>query len=180
MRTVSRGNDRRVVAMNETPHAAVLNLEPKPGHFRKLGSVLTAAWIVLSLVAACAATSFLRGQFPFFAVIWLLVCLVSVLRSGDPGRLGIARVTLKDLLLVAVVTGVAESVLTAPFEHWSHTGRKVYEVIFAGTPPDATFLWLRRFPGAAGWGAMVVYSGLVTIFAVNVLGNAVGVLGAPI
>jgi len=69
------------------------------------------------------------------------------------------------LLLVAVAAAAAEFVLTAPFEHWSHTGRKVYELIFAARPPDATFLWLRRFPGAAGWVAMVVYSGLVTIFA---------------
>jgi len=151
--------------MKTAPDSLPLAGEPKPDEARRPPSLLAPIWIISALAGACLATHFLQGQFPIFTIPWLVVPLISVLRSRDARRIGLARVSLKDLVVVTLITVAAQGLITAPFEYWTHTGRKVYEVILAGKPPDATFLWVGRFPGVAGWAAMIAYSGLVTIFA---------------
>jgi len=140
--------------------------EPQSG--KALASPTTAlgfVWIVFALLFAGLATWFLHGQIPFFTFIWLTVPLAALLRWRDAKRIGIRPVEGKVLLRVTAITAIVLTLITSLFEPWSHTGRHLYRLALAAAPPDATFLWMRHFPGVAGWAAMVAYSGLVTIFA---------------
>lgn len=126
---------------------------------------LSIAWIVSALIGAVLAAYFLHGAFPYFTIIWLVVPLITVLRWRDPKRIGVRHISTLEFIGVTVATLGALLVITYLFEPWSHVGRLLYEMALSSSTPDATFLWLKQFEGAPGWIAMVIYSGLVTIFA---------------
>lgn len=137
----------------------------RPGEMDKKLLILAVVWILSALIGAVLAAQFLHSALPYFTLIWLIIPLIAVLRSRDPNRIGIRRISWKDFLGVTLVTLGALLVITFIFEPWSHVGRLLYNLAFSSPTPDATFQWLKRFEGAPGWIAMVVYSGLVTVFA---------------
>ena len=50
------------------------------------------------------------------------------------------------------------------FEPWSHTYQQLLALVLSSPSPDTTFAWLLRFPRMPALGAMVLYSGLATLF----------------
>ncbi len=123
------------------------------------------AWIILALILLIPITILLRGSFPIFTVIWLVVPLFVLLRSKKPGQVGLRVVSRKDFIQTTAINLVALLLVMAVFEPWSHTYQMLLNQVRAASSPDTTFAWIFRFSGLAGWVGMTAYSGLVTLFA---------------
>jgi len=126
---------------------------------------LFATWTILALVSLPLVAGALDAAFPIFTVIWLLVPLVAVLLSRDAGRVGFRAVPLQDLVLVTVVNMAVVLLIFVLVEPSFHAYTRLLELVRAGRPADTTFAWLMRYEGVAAWGGLVLFSGLVTMFA---------------
>lgn len=51
------------------------------------------------------------------------------------------------------------------FEPWSHTYQVLVKTALSSAQPDTTFAWLLRLPKLPALTGMLLYSGLVTLFA---------------
>lgn len=122
-------------------------------------------WILAAFVGGVVATVLLQGTLPLFTFVWLIVPLIVLLMTKDAGRLGIRSVPGRELLLTTAVNVAVWWGLMLIFEPWTHVYRDLVREAVSGTTPDTTFGWLIRFPGAVGWIGIVLYSGLVTLFA---------------
>ena len=122
-------------------------------------------WVGLALAVLVPATLFLQGSFPIFTVAWLIVPLLVVVRTRNANRAGFQGIPWRQFLGTTALNLSALLLISALVEPWSHTYRSLVKEAMAGTPPDTTFAWLVRFRGPAAWGSLLLYSGLVTIFA---------------
>jgi len=122
-------------------------------------------WILAAGTSAILAAHFLNSAFPFFTLLWLIIPLIAVFRNRDSALIGLRRIPLKDFVIVSIAATLASSAIVLLFEPWSHTGQMLYKLAISSTTPDATFLWLKQFTGFPGVIAMIVYGGLVTLFA---------------
>ncbi len=127
--------------------------------------MLSVLWCALALAALAPVTGLLRGSFPVFTVLWLLVPLVAVLRTRDAGRVGFRRLPLRELAIVTAANLGALGLVMVLCEPWSHTYRALLAEVLAAPRPDTTFAWLVRFSMLPAWGGLALYSGLVTLFA---------------
>ncbi len=123
------------------------------------------AWVLLALAALAPVAALLDSPFPIFAVIWLVVPLIAVVRSRNARQAGWGTVPIWEFLKVTAACLGAMLLLMALVEPWSHTYRILLKMAMAGPHPDSTFAWLVRYPGIPGWVGMLAYSGLVTIMA---------------
>jgi len=139
---------------------------PTPVPLRSdLAWVWAVLWILAAGTSAILAAYFLNGAFPFLTLLWLIIPLIAVLRTRDSASIGLRRIPLKDFVIVSMAATLASSAIVLLFEPWSHTGQMLYKLAISSTTPDATFLWLKQFTGFPGVIAMIVYGGLVTLFA---------------
>jgi membrane protease YdiL (CAAX protease family) len=122
-------------------------------------------WTGLALAALLPVTALLDGAAPIFTVIWLIVPLVAVARSRAPKRAGFRPVAARDLARYTAINLGVLLALMAVFEPWSGVYQLLVRSAVSASPPDTTFAWLVRFDGAAGWVGMLLYSGLVTLYA---------------
>ena len=122
-------------------------------------------WVGSALAVLIPVTIFLQGSFPWFTVVWLVVPLVIVLRSIDTHRAGFQRIPWRQFLLTTTINLCAILLISALVEPWSHTYRALVNGAISSAIPDTTFAWLVRFKGPPAWGGLLLYSGLVTIFA---------------
>ena len=122
-------------------------------------------WVPLALASLLPVTALLQGAFPFFTVVWLAAPLLAVLRSRDPGGAGFRVVPGKTFLGVTAINTGALLLVTLLVEPWSHTYGLLVAKALSSNPVDTTFGWLVRYPGLPGWIGMILFSGLVTIFA---------------
>ena len=122
-------------------------------------------WIVLALASLYPVTTWLKGTFPIFTLLLLIVPLVALVRRWDANRIGIRVIRPADLAKYAGFSLGGALVLMAIFEPWSHTYRLLLSMATASPQPDTTFGWLLRFPGPAGWVGFTLFAGLVTLFA---------------
>ncbi len=121
-------------------------------------------WAGSALVSLIPIMRYLRGAFPVFTVLWLVVPLLVVLRTRDANRVGFRKISWRVFLTTTAINLGALLLVALVVEPWSHAYRALVRGALAGTPPDITFAWLIRFEGLAGWGGLLLYSGLVTIF----------------
>jgi len=121
------------------------------------------AWTGLALVLSCLAALYLRGSFPIFTIIWLIVPWLIVIRTHDAHRAGFNRISWLQFLSTTVINLVM-LLVSLLVEPWSHAYQALVRGAISGTPPDTTFAWLLRFKGLTAWGGLLLYSGLVTIF----------------
>jgi len=121
-------------------------------------------WCLLAICSLYPVTQFLGGAFPIFTVIWLLVPLIVVVISQDAREVGFRSIPRDEFLRVAAINLVGLLVITLLIEPWSHTYQMLLEAAFVSQPPDTTFAWLIEFDRAPALTAMLVYSGLVTMF----------------
>jgi membrane protease YdiL (CAAX protease family) len=126
---------------------------------------VAAAWLLLDLLIIIPVQRWLDGAFPFFTFVWLLPPLIILLISKDPGWIGIRRVAMRVFLPALGLNAFGVFLVMALLEPWSHAYQTLIVKALASTPPDTTFAWLLRFPGAPGLVLMFLYTGLVTIFA---------------
>ena len=134
---------------------------------RKIGSkeVLSFIWIASALLIIFPITGVLKGTFPIFALVGLIVPLVALLRSRDANRIGIRAIRWGEFLKYALLNLAGSLGLMAFFEPWSHTYQSLLKEAITSTRPDTTFAWLVQFPDFSGWIGFVVYAGFVTLFA---------------
>jgi len=122
-------------------------------------------WTGLALLALFPVMALLDGAAPVFSAIWLIAPLVAVARSRAPERAGFRPVAARDLARYTAINLGVLLALMAIFEPWSGVYRLLARSAVSAPHPDTTFGWLVRFDGAAGWVGMLLYSGLVTLFA---------------
>jgi len=127
--------------------------------------MIAAGWIVLALASLYPVTLFLKGTFPIFTMILLVVPLVVLARRWDAQRIGIRPISPGDLVKFGGISLGGSLLLMAIFEPWSHTYRILLTLATSSPNPDTTFGWLLRFPGPAGWIGFTLFAGLVTLFA---------------
>jgi membrane protease YdiL (CAAX protease family) len=121
-------------------------------------------WALLALGILLPVTLFLQASFPLFTVLWIIVPLVAVLHTKDPGRVGFRAISRRMFLLTAAVNLIVLLGIMLLFEPWSHTYQKLLTLALSSPSPDTTFAWLLRFPRLPGLAGMTLYSGLVTLF----------------
>ncbi|MGE5222034.1 MAG: lysostaphin resistance A-like protein [Omnitrophica WOR_2 bacterium] len=121
-------------------------------------------WTGLALLVLYPAARLLKGSFPIFTVVWLVVPLLVVARAGGAGRVGFRSITPRVFLSTAVVNLGALILISLLVEPWSHAYQALVKGALASIPPDTTFAWLVRFKGLSAWGGLLLFSGLVTIF----------------
>src|SRR5512146_543415 len=134
---------------------------------KKLGFAETIflVWVGMALVALIPATIFLQGSFPMFTVVWLIAPLLAVVRSKNAHRVGFQGISWRMFAGAAFINLAALLLISLLVEPWSHAYQALARGAISGTPPDTTFAWLVRFEGLKAWSGLLLYSGLVTIFA---------------
>jgi membrane protease YdiL (CAAX protease family) len=133
-------------------------MKPKPS------LIAFTAWTVLALAALVPVTSWLGGSFPIFTVVWIVVPAIFVWRAKDAAIAGFRTIPWRSFLPAAALNLGGLLALMLLFEPWSHTYRKLLEIVLSSPTPDTTFAWLVRFPRLPALAAMTLYSGAVTLF----------------
>jgi membrane protease YdiL (CAAX protease family) len=126
--------------------------------------ILFTAWSILALGVLLPVTKYLEGSFPIFTVIWVLIPLIAVWRTKDPGRVGFCAVPWRQLAQTTAINLGGLLGLMLVFEPWSHTYEKLLSLVLSSPMPDTTFAWLLRLPRIPSLAALALYSGLVTLF----------------
>jgi membrane protease YdiL (CAAX protease family) len=127
-------------------------------------AIILIFWAGAALAVLIPVTRFLRGAFPLFTVVWLVVPLLVVISTGDAQRVGFRRISWQMFLSTTILNLAALLLIALIFEPWSHSYQALVREALSGTPPDTTFAWLVRYQGLRAWGGLLLFSGLVTIF----------------
>lgn len=121
-------------------------------------------WSLLALAALLPVTVLLHGTFPVFTVLWIIVPLIAVALSKNAGRVGFRPIPQQELVQITALNLGGLLLVMLLFEPWSHTYQMLLEAVLSSQPPDTTFAWLLRFQRMPALGAMLLYSGSVTLF----------------
>jgi len=121
-------------------------------------------WSLLALAALLPVTYLLNGAFPIFTALWILVPLVAVGITRDASRVGFRAISWREFVRTAAINLGGLLLIALLIEPWSHTYQRLVEAALSSQPPDTTFAWLLQFPRTPALGAMLVYSGVVTLF----------------
>jgi membrane protease YdiL (CAAX protease family) len=135
-----------------------------PRNWRRCETVF-AIWTGLALLSVPLVTMLLNAAFPIFTVVWLLVPLLAVLASKDARKVGFRPVALAELARVTAINIGVVILIAMLVEPWSQTYGGLLNLVRTTQPTDTTFAWLVRYQGLLGWGGLVLFSGLVTMFA---------------
>ena len=127
--------------------------------------VLFFAWVGLDILLLLPITVLLGGSFPVFTLVWLVVPLIAVLRSRDPGKVGFQPISWGAFARTAAIAFGLFALVMLLVEPWSHVYGLLIERALAEATPDTTFAWIVRYPGWLGLLAMGLFTGLVSIFA---------------
>lgn len=121
-------------------------------------------WSVIALASLLPVSVLLHATFPIFTVVWIIVPLIVVARSKDASRVGFRSIPQHEIIQVTALNLGGLLLVMLLFEPWSHTYQMLLQAVLANQQPDTTFAWLLRFPRMPAIGAMLLYSGLVTLF----------------
>jgi membrane protease YdiL (CAAX protease family) len=121
-------------------------------------------WALLALLVLFLVPRLLNGSFPVFTVLWIAVPLVYVWRVKDTSKIGFRTVTWRLLFQTSAINLGSLLLIMLVFEPWSHTYQRLLALVLSSPTPDTTFAWMVRFPKIPAFGAMTLYSGLVTLF----------------
>jgi membrane protease YdiL (CAAX protease family) len=119
---------------------------------------------LLALLLLVPVTRLLNGSFPIFTAVWILVPLGVVLTTRDASRVGFRTIPWRAFVQTTAINLGVLLLIMLIFESWSHTYEKLLGLVLSTEPPDTTFGWLLRFPTLPAMGAMLLYSGFVTLF----------------
>lgn len=145
-------------------HAEVEPQRTKPDiRFYRIKTIAL-LWILLALLSLLPLTAWLDTSFPLFSFLWLLVPLISLIKTQDAARIGIRPIPWKQFAKYGAINLALLSLTMALFEPWSHTYQTLLNTVFASKPMDLTFVWVTQYPGTLGLVGMFLFSGLVTLF----------------
>jgi membrane protease YdiL (CAAX protease family) len=130
----------------------------------KRPEIVFAIWSLLALASLLPVTLLLNGSFPVFTVLWILVPLIAVGRTKDASQVGFRAIPWRELIQVTAINLGGLFVVMLFVEPWSHTYQMLLKAALSSQQPDTTFAWLLRFQRVPALGAMLLYSGLVTLF----------------
>jgi membrane protease YdiL (CAAX protease family) len=122
-------------------------------------------WCLLALATLVPVTMMLDGAWPVLTSVWLVVPVIVVFQTRDARHVGFRKISWREYVQVSGSTLLGLAVVTLLLEPWSHTYKMLIHVALSHQPPDTTFAWFLRFETLPALSAMVVYSGLVTMFA---------------
>jgi membrane protease YdiL (CAAX protease family) len=122
------------------------------------------AWTLLALIILLPITQLLKGSFPIFTVVWIIIPLIVVWQTKDASKIGFRAISWSELTRITVINLGGLLILMLLFEPWSHTYEKLLELVLSSQAPDTTFAWLLRFPRLPALAAMTLYSAFVTLF----------------
>lgn len=131
---------------------------------QKLPEIVFTIWALLSLAILLPVAQLLKGSFPIFTVIWIIVPLGAVLLTKDASRIGFRTIPWRQLAQATALNLGALLLIMLLFEPWSHTYQRLLALVLSAQTPDTTFVWLLRYPRISALGLMVLYSGSVTLF----------------
>ena len=121
-------------------------------------------WSLLALAALLPVTCLLNGTFPVFTVLWILIPMIVVAKTKDVSQIGFRAIPWHEFIQVSAINLAGLLVVMLLAEPWSHTYQMLLEVALSSPQPDTTFAWLLRFQRIPALSAMLLYSGLVTLF----------------
>ena len=127
--------------------------------------ILAVVWLVGGLALAVALSLWLKASIPLFTLIFLLYPLINLVRRKDAAHVGMGQIPWRDFIKWTGINLAALMVVYAIFEPWSGAYAYLLEEVTAPGATDPTFAWLTRFNGLGGWAGMVLFSGLISIFA---------------
>jgi len=130
----------------------------------KTREIAFTAWCLLALGSLVPVTALLKGSFPIFTVVWILVPLIVVFKTKDASRAGFRLIPWREFVKVSAINLAGLFLIALLFEPWSHTYQTLLEAVLSSTVPDTTFAWLLRYPRGTALGGMLLFSGLVTLF----------------
>ena len=130
----------------------------------KSSQIVFTIWALLALLILLPVTILLKGSFPIFTGLWIIVPLIAVWRTKNVSLVGFRTVPWRQLIQVTAINLGGLLAIMLVFEPWSHTYQKLLVLVLSSQAPDTTFAWLLRFPKIPALGAMTLYSGLVTLF----------------
>jgi len=126
--------------------------------------IVFAIWSFLALAALLPVTNLLNGSFPLFTAFWILVPLVAVAKMKDVGQVGFRTIPWHEFIQVSEINLGGLFLIMLLVEPWTHTYQMLLRAALSQPRPDTTFAWLLRFQRMPALGAMLLYSGLVTLF----------------
>jgi len=126
--------------------------------------IVFTAWALLALSILSPVTQLLKGSFPIFTVVWIVIPLIAVWRSQDASMIGFRPIPWRQLLKTTTIDFAGLIALMLLFEPWLKTYEQLLTLVLSSQTPDTTFAWLLRFSRIPALGAMALYSGLVTLF----------------
>jgi len=122
-------------------------------------------WAGIALAVLILTALVLHASFPLFTVIWLVVPLWIVIRRANAHHVGFRGISWSKFVSTGAINLSLLLLVSILVEPWSHAYQALVRGAVSGTPPDSTFAWLVRFSGLKAWGGLILYSGLVTMFA---------------
>ncbi len=126
--------------------------------------IVLTAWIAAALVLLLPVTTYLKGSFPLFTIIWLVTPLVYLWLHGDAAACGFRKIRWGLFLSTTAVNLGALLLIAILIEPWSHAYESLVVAALTPNQPDTTFAWLVRFQGWTAWAGVAAYSALVTLF----------------
>lgn len=130
----------------------------------KSSRVIFTVWNIAALAILWPVTKWLNGSFPIFTVVWIVIPLIVVWRTKDAGSVGFRGLSGRVLFQTTAINLLGLLMVMLLFEPWAHTYQRLLVLVLASPTPDTTFAWLLRFPRIPALGAMMVYSGCVTLY----------------
>jgi membrane protease YdiL (CAAX protease family) len=123
-----------------------------------------AGWCLLALASLLPVTYLLKGSFPIFTVLWIVIPLAAVARTKDARRVGFRAIAWREFMQVSAINLGGLFVIMLLVEPWSHTYQRLVEAALSSQTPDTTFAWLLRYQRVPALGGMLLYSAMVTLF----------------
>ena len=122
-------------------------------------------WLLGAIVVAVGFSLWQRLSLPVFTLLFLLLPLINLLVRRDAQRIGLGVLNWKKVIKWTGINLAALAVVYAVFEPWSGAYQFLLQAATGPEASDPTFAWLNLFNGVSGWLGMVLFSGLVSIFA---------------
>jgi hypothetical protein len=114
-----------------------------------IGETLFVAWIGAAMAVLIPAMRYLRGSFPLFTFVWLVVPLLAVILTRDANRVGFRGISWWEFLSTTAINLAGLFLVSVLVEPWSHAYQTLVREAISNSPPDTTFAWLVRFDGSA-------------------------------
>ena len=127
--------------------------------------ILALIWLVGGFALAVAFSLWLKVSIPLFSLIFLVYPLINLIKRREAAHIGMGQIPWRDFIKWTGINLAALMAVYAIFEPWSGAYAFLLEEATSSGATDPTFAWLTHFDGLVGWAGMLLYSGLISIFA---------------